>query len=236
MNKSIFLAAIALLTIYTGYSQDISGVSIKDFALELKEDKQLNVDIDIDLSQLKIKTTQVVVLTPCIINGADTLKLKAIGIYGRNRRIFYQRNEQNKPTDNSDINLTKSARRDIVNYNTSVKFVDWMDGCSVKLLRTDCGCCGHSAVVAQSELIDRFPLERYLPELIYLRPQREVVKTRRISGSAFVDFPVSQTVIHPSYRNNYVELAKITSTIDSVKRDSDITIKAWRTNRCCLDC
>ena len=53
-----------------------------------------------------------------------------------------------------------------------------------------------------------------------------MVKTREISGSAFIDFPVSQTVINPSYRNNTVELAKITGTIDSVKRDSDITIKS----------
>ena len=76
------------------------------------------------------------------------------------------------------------------------------------------------------ELVDRFPLEPYFPELIYLRPQHEMVKTREINGSAFVDFPVSQTVIYPEYRNNIVELAKITGTIDSVKRDSDITIKS----------
>lgn len=226
MKRYIFLAAILLFTVCAGYSQDIPEVKIKDFTLELKDNRNLIIDLDIDLSQLNVKPTQVVVLTPFIANGNDTLKLKSIGIYGRNRRIFYQRNEQDKPTGKQDINLAKLATREIIGYNTSVKFVDWMDGCSVKLLRTDFGCCGQSALVGQVELVERFPLERYIPEPIYLRPQHEVVKTREISGSAYVDFPVSETIIYPMYRNNVAELAKIISTINSVKGDKDVTIKS----------
>lgn len=226
MNRGLFLIVVALLSVAAGYSQNVPEVDIKDFTLELKDDGYLNVDIDINLSELNVKTTQVVVLTPCIINGTDTLKLKSVGVYGRNRRIFYQRNEQNKPTGATDINLTPSDTRDILTYNTSVVFMDWMDGCSLKLLRTDYGCCGQSAMVGEEQLVDRFPLERYIPELIYIRPQHEVVKTREISGSAYIDFPVSEIVIYPTYRNNVAELAKIISTIDSVKINKDITIKS----------
>ena len=214
MNRGLFLIVVALLSVAAGYSQNVPEVDIKDFTLELKDDGYLNVDIDINLSELNVKTTQVVVLTPCIINGTDTLKLKSVGVYGRNRRIFYQRNEQNKPTGATDINITPSDTRDILTYNTSVVFMDWMDGCSLKLLRTDYGCCGQSAMVGEEQLVDRFPLERYIPELIYIRPQHEVVKTREISGSAYIDFPVSEIVIYPTYRNNVAELAKIISTID----------------------
>ncbi len=186
----------------------------------------MNLEIDIDLSKLDIRSTQVVVLTPAIINDADTLRLKSIGVYGRNRRIFYLRNEENKPTGAKDINLTPSETSQIIHYDASVAFMDWMNGCKVDLFRTDYGCCGESAMISRTELVDRFPLEPYFPELIYLRPKHEVVKTREINGSAFVDFPVSQTVIYPDYRNNTTELAKITGTIDSVKKDSDITIKS----------
>jgi hypothetical protein len=83
--------------------------------------------MDIDLSQLNVKTTQVVVLTPCIVKENDTLKLNSIGVYGRNRRVFYQRNESEKPTGAKDIELKPSNTQDVVNYNTTVKFVDWMD-------------------------------------------------------------------------------------------------------------
>lgn len=216
---------VALLSVCVSQAQDMPNVDIKDFTLELKND-YLNLDIDIDLSKLDIKTTQVVVLTPKVINGADTLLLRSIGVYGRNRNIYYQRNEHIKPTHQGDIELTASQTQDVVSYKTSVVFMDWMNGCRVELARRDYGCCGDSDLVAERELVNKFPLEEYYPELIYLRPEHEVVKTREISGSAFIDFPVSQTVIYPTYRNNVAELAKITGTIDSVKRDSDISIKS----------
>lgn len=225
MKRGIILTLAAILFFNTGHSQNIKDVDVKDFTLELK-DGYLNVDIDLDMTGLDVKTTQVVVLTPCIVNGTDTLMLKSIGIYGRNRRIFYERNSDTRPTGVRDENLTPSSVRQIIDYNTSVVYMDWMDGCSLNLIRTDFGCCGRSATVSQAELVKRFPLEPYFPELIYLRPEGESVKTREISGSAYIDFPVSKTAINPSYRNNAAELRKITGTIDSVKRDSDITIKS----------
>ena len=226
MKRTIFLITLSMLSAYIGHTQEIPDVQIKDYTLELTDDRRLNIDVDIDLSQLDVKTTQVVVLTPCVIHDADTLKLKSVAVYGRNRRIYYQRNEHIRPTNVGDITLTTSEARDVVAYSTSVHFMEWMDGCSVEVMRNDFGCCGHATAVASTELVDRFPIESYYPELIYLRPKHESVKTRQISGSAFIDFPVSQTVIYPTYRNNTVELAKITGTIDSVKNDKDVTIKS----------
>lgn len=221
------LTVLALVScLFAAHAQEIKDVQIKDLTLELR-DGYLNVDMDLDLTDMKVKTTQVVVLTPCIVNGKDTLHLKSVGIYGRNRRVFYERNADIKPTGRRDDNFAPSeVKGDILDYATSVSFANWMDGCSLIVKRIDYGCCGSSDIISQAQLVERFPLASYIPELIYLRPEREVVKSREISGSAFIDFPVSQTYIDPSYRNNTVELAKIIGTIDSVKRDSDITIKS----------
>ena len=226
MNRRIFLTVFATIAVFATQAQSTNEVDIKELTLELKDNGYLSVDIDVDLSHLSVKPTQVVVLTPYIINGSDTLELKSIGVYGRNRRIFYQRNEEEKPTKVGDIDLTPAEARNVVNYHTSIAFMDWMDGCHLDLTRTDYGCCGQWLVLDQRELVDRFPIEPYYPELIYIKPEREVVKMREISGSAFIDFPVSQIVIYPSYRNNVEELAKITGTIDSVKNDKDVTIKS----------
>ena len=62
MNRTILLAIIAISSFATCHAQQISDVHIKDFTLELNDDKHLNVDIDLDLSELRIKPTQVVVL------------------------------------------------------------------------------------------------------------------------------------------------------------------------------
>lgn len=226
MNRLFFLTIIAALSFTVASAKTVKEVDIKELTLELKDDGYMSVDMVIDLAQLDIKTTQVVLLTPYIVKGDQSLKLKSVGIYGRNRRIFYQRNENQKPTGVKDIELKRSEARDVLSYNTSVAFMEWMDGCSLKLMRTDYGCCGKSAVVDEAKIVERFPLEKYYPELLYLRPTRETVKSRQISGSAFIDFPVSKIVIYPNYRNNVAELAKIIATIDSVKNDKDITIKS----------
>ena len=138
----LLILAIAAIAVVAGYAQDNKGVEIKDFTLELKGDGNLSVDIDIDLTNLDVKTTQVVVLTPVIVNGDNSQELKSIAVYGRNRRIYYLRNEDLRPTTSEDVELTRRESRDIINYSTSLYFADWMDGCSVRLLRTDYGCCG----------------------------------------------------------------------------------------------
>lgn len=224
--RTIFLAIALSLTLIAGYAQNNKEVDIKDYTLELKDNGNLSVNIDVDFSKLNIKSTQVVVLTPIIVNGDNTHELQSIAVYGRNRRIYYLRNEAEKPTTSDDVALTPKEAEGVFTYNTAVYFADWMNGCRLELLRKDYGCCGTELIIDREQLVERFPIESYYPELIYLRPEHEAVKIRQISGSAFVDFPVSQTVINPDYRNNIAELAKITGTIDSVKRDQDITIKS----------
>lgn len=65
MKRLIIISLAVALSALAGHSQNRSALDIKDYTLELKEDGYLSLDIDIDLSDLDIKTTQVVVLTPC---------------------------------------------------------------------------------------------------------------------------------------------------------------------------
>lgn len=221
----IFIYILAVMAGASAHAQTADKMQVRDLTLELK-DGYLNLDMDIDMSQLKVKGTQVVVLTPYIVNGTNSVALNSIGVYGRNRRLFYLRNEEQRPTSDEDADYRKSDIDEILSYNDSVAFINWMDGCSLSLVRTDFGCCGGSEKMSDTVLVSRFPLEPYHPELIYIKPKTEAVKLRHISGSAFVDFPVSQTEIMPEYRNNVKELNKIIGTIDSVKQDKDIIIKS----------
>ena len=65
---------------------------------------------------------------------------------------------------------------------------------------------------------------RVVPELPFVMPKPEGVKVRSLSGRAFLDFPVNETVIYPAYRRNTDELARIKATIDSVLFDKSIEV------------
>lgn len=201
------------------------GLRIEHLQMERVGDF-IHLDMKVNLAALDISTTEVAVLTPCIKNGTDSIELQAIGIYGRNRHIYYQRNPGLNPTTDTDLRYRENQKPDTIRYQVRLPYMEWMNGCTLEVNRSTYGCCGKPLCSNDVVLVPQFPLDPYIPELIYIRPTAEAIKTRELSGSAFVDFPVSQTVIYPDYRNNRTELAKITGSIDSVKADPDITITA----------
>ena len=67
---------------------------------------------------------------------------------------------------------------------------------------------------------------RMIPALPYVLPEAEEQKHRRLTGRAFLDFPVNETVIYPKYRRNPQELKRICATIDSALFDKTIQVTA----------
>ena len=65
---------------------------------------------------------------------------------------------------------------------------------------------------------------RDCPALPLVMPDMEDVKRRRLAGRAFLDFPVNEMMIYPSYRNNPNELARIKTTVDSAMFDKSVTV------------
>ena len=65
---------------------------------------------------------------------------------------------------------------------------------------------------------------RPCPALPMIIPEPEPVKVRRLEGRAFLDFPVNETIIYPSYRKNPEELARIKASVDSALFDPTITV------------
>ena len=62
------------------------------------------------------------------------------------------------------------------------------------------------------------------PPLPLLMPELEDVKMRQIAGRAFLDFPVNEMIIYPSYRNNPKELQRIQASVDSAMFDKSVVV------------
>ena len=65
-----------------------------------------------------------------------------------------------------------------------------------------------------------------IPWLPYMLPQAEDIKVRRITGRAFLDFPVNETTIYPSYRRNPEELERMKKTIDNALFDKSFKVQS----------
>lgn len=205
-------------------AQKISDVAVSDLKV-LKDGDEMNITMNIDLSQLDVKNRRSVHLLPVIKNGADSLDLAPVGIYSRGRYINYLRKGESIFEEIGEDVYKEGKEPKMLNYAVTVPYKSWMDGSEVVMHRMVCGCC-EDLLGEESKELGGFSIPVFDPQYKFLRPEAELVKMRELSGTAFVDFVVSRTEINPEYRNNKVELAKIIATIDSVKNDADIKVKS----------
>lgn len=227
MKRTIFILAALLgmgniLETVAQNAKDITpGVFIENFNMN-REGKYLSVEMKLDLNKLDVDANRAVLLTPRLVNGTDSLDLPSVGIYGRRRYYYYVRNGVGSISGENETVYRASGKPDSVAYNNLAEYEEWMDGATLKFHRSDWGCC-HEILAEYEGIVGRHR-EAFFPELVFVQPQAEIMKSRSLSGSAYIDFPVDQTVIYPDYRRNTVELGKIQATIDSVRNDKDITI------------
>lgn len=226
MKKTSYILILLLGAGLTAEAQNskqtvVDGVSVSDVKME-RSGAYIAVDMNLGLKDLAVEGNRAVLLTPRLVNGSDSLDLPSIGIYGRRRYYFYVRNGESMLTDKDEMSYKASEKPDGIAYHNIVSYADWMNGAVLSLHRSDYGCC-NTLLARQDGTLGRHT-EAFFPELVFVQPEAEIMKSRSLSGSAYIDFPVDQTVIYPDYRRNTVELGKIQATIDSVRNDKDVTI------------
>lgn len=230
MKKTLYLLSALLGMVAVAEAQTaidmrkqdiVDGVSVKNLRME-RNGRYITIDMLWDLSGLEVDANRAVLLTPWLVNNNDSIDLQSIGVYGRRRYYFYVRNGESMLSGKGEKSYKASEKPDTIEYHYMVPYTEWMNGSVLSLHRSDYGCC-NSLLAEQNGILGRHT-EAFFPELVYVRPQGQNEKRDSLEGSAFIDFPVDQTVIYPDYRHNTVELGKIQSSIDSVRSDMDITI------------
>ncbi len=220
--KHTILLMLVLLGVFTRtQAEDVSGVSVRNLAIT-REGDYMSVGFLFDLSDLHVGDNRAVLLTPRVIQGTDSVNLSSVGVYGRRRYYYYVRNGEGMLTGGDERSYRKSEKPDTMSYQILIPYNSWMNGASLLLYRGEYGCC-NTLLAEETALLGDYSV--FDPEWVFVRPNGDGGKTFSLSGSAYVDFPVDQTVIYPDYRRNEVELQKIFSSIDSIRNDEDITIK-----------
>lgn len=230
MKKSIATLSIVLGTFFSSpfVSAQESGkgqVTVSQKQVE-RVDSSLVVNMVIDLSQVELSSGRSMVCTPLIERNDSLTILPPLIVNGRDRHILYERAGRSRQ-ENKEFELRRrNDTEQLFDYHARVPFRKWMEKAEVLLVMDDCG-CGWETL--ESNRLPLFTLNFSQPivlnpQLVYLTPQVEMVKTRKLEGSAFLDFPVNRTEIYPDYRNNPAELKKIRETIEVVRNNKFATI------------
>lgn len=218
-------AAVAPTTVLHGLA---NGMTVEPFEMKL-EGGNLYIDLGLDIEHMKVSGNRAKVVMPRLINGNDSLTLDPLGLYGHRRYYYYQRNSPDGTmiAGRREMVYKRSQAPDTLSYHIMVPYQEWMNGASMVLCTEEFGCC-HSMEAMQLDTLAVFHHYTFNPQWLFVRPKAEDVKVRALSGRAFIDFPVDQTIIYPDYRRNTTELDKIQRTIDTVRNDRDVTItRVW---------
>ena len=205
-----------------------NGVVVSNAQITRNQDG-VNVQMDLDFTDIKVKSDREVHVIPSLVGQQDTLMLAHLNVLGRNRYFYHLRNKLEMKVSDKDQAWRKKDVPDTVHFDMTVPYEPWMNGARVMVNECLLGCCSKVLEDNWNETNVAYTvpvMPVFVPSFVFLRPKADLRKMRSLSAVSYVDFPVSKTDIYPQYRNNPRELAKIVATIDSVRNDSDVTIKA----------
>ena len=140
MKRTIFiLAALLGLGNMSGTTAQTSrsiipGVSVENFSMN-REGRFLSVKMDLGMDSLRVDANRAVLLTPRLVNGADSLDLPSVGIYGRSRYYYYVRNGAGNISGADETVYRASDKPKEVAYSRITEYKDWMDGATLLFQR-----------------------------------------------------------------------------------------------------
>lgn len=229
MKRICIYMALGLLGAFSAHAQEINiGQAV---ARKISDDK-VEVSFNMDCSTLRLPSRRQMIITPLIISRSenDTLALPSVCIAGRNRYRMNKRKESlygKEPAAGEGQEMIRfNRKRDmLLEYNETVPAQEWMSGARVEIFRELQGCagCGEALGNAPVAELPLFKEEVERPNLQIMVAQAEE-KRRSFTRSAYLNFKVNQSVLLADYMNNPAELAKIYSSIDSIREDNNYRI------------
>ena len=237
MKRICIYVALGVLGAFSAHAQEINiGQTV---ARKISDDK-VEVSFNMDCSTLRLPSRRQMIITPLIISRSesDTLALPSVCIAGRNRYRMNKRKESlydkeygKEPVAGEGQEMIRfNRKRDmLLEYNETVPAQEWMSGARVEIFRELQGCAGCGEALGNAPVAE-LPLFKEVVE----RPNLEIMvaqaeeKRRSFTRSAYLNFKVNQSALLADYMNNPAELAKIYSSIDSIRADDNYCIARIR--------
>ncbi len=234
MKKITYILFIwlAVAGITTAQNRYVDNVKFENFSGN-KVNEQLQINMDILLDDLNLKSNDMLILTPVLYSntGAASLELPHVVTLGNKRNKVYIRNKKLRnsvaiPAQTKVVMPRENKTSQTINYTASVPFHDWMQNASLSIKASVQGCadCGES--LDDLLLVDRVISEPYKPnyKLTYIVPEVEPIKIREDRHTATFNYIVAKHDLLRNYKNNANELDRVDKVITEVKNNKDLNI------------
>lgn len=229
--KHIFLTClVGVAACNTAVAQSVaSGAVTIDSVQTSVENERVDVAFKLNLSNLKLKAEQQLILTPMLAADGDTTALQPVIINGRSQQIRMMRASKRakKYAEGKEpiVVLRKNGTEQSISYSQTIMRKQPLESDVLQLFAAQdlCG-CGDLQDQDRTLLANIDNLDAWMPAIAFVKPAAEARKQRSEKGEAYLSFRVNKTDIVVDLFDNTRELAKITKTIDLVRDDKNVEI------------
>lgn len=232
MNRYIISFAAMLASSITLSARNLGPdnlQAVKISGLDVyRHNNSVNVEFLVDISDIQLGKNQQLIYTPVLYSkeNSQSIAFDKIVLNGRNIAIMEERSPKTRVAGAAQSVRRINGSSQTVKYSTTLPYYAWMDNSVLYLSEDLCG-CGDLKTQERRELRSFGLSPEATRQLsLFVEPEIEEPKIRHEKGSASVDFVVNEYTILPDYHNNRTEIAKIISTIDLVRNDSNVEITA----------
>lgn len=203
----------------------IDGIDIN------RDGEYVSVGFDIKLEGLKIRSNDVILLTPALRKrGSNEViaVLPGIEVSGRTRRLVLDRMDDTGlsrewSVDRENRHTRKNGSRQTISYIHRMPYESYMSDAELIITEVVHGCA--DCMVGDATRVLRSPfVEDPALSLTYITPEVEPVKARSDRHSATFNFVVAKHDLLRDYKNNAAEFARVDKVISEVMNNKDLTI------------
>lgn len=223
--KSILCLALAALpAVLTAQpcakvSTTDGGVGVSNVKVQQKPEG-VGVTMRLNFDSLRIRSNQQFVYTPVLVTADGTRHdLTSVVVNGRNQQIMHERGIGRQYPEGTYIIRRENGEAQRLDYAATVPGAANLSNYSVDVREDLCGCGDSLSSTAHT-------VRRYATPVATLNEPLETgSKIRSLDKTAYIDFPVNRTELHPDYRRNPAQLDSIINTINALKNDKNLTVK-----------
>lgn len=201
----------------------------------VKQDREVQLSMQVDMSRLKIRTQHTVALTPVLVSedGSREAAFPPIVIDGGTRSRVYLRAQRLESValppyhdESSQVVIRRrNGKEQSYDYCATTPYERWMLDGHIELREEVHGCvnCGEGN---SEETLPGSVLPEFIPDyrLDTVAPAPEPVKVRAETRTARLQFLRDSYKILPDLKNNRAELDTVSHSILLVKNNPDVTI------------
>ncbi len=221
MNKIKHAALALLLPVAATAGNNTDLLHISQMSVNRGE-TQLTLNMTVDPKAYKVKSNEIVTLTPMLASETDTVEMAPVRIAGKGAWFAEIRDGKSTP-----LTLYRAGKSMPVEYSATVDFGPQFEKSSI-IVRTDTSSvCNCNPPLEGAVPVAGLDFRRFTPELPfeYIAPRDTADKVFDLSGRANIIFKVNRTDIDWSYLSNQAELDSIMKSVNAVRDNEYATVE-----------